>query len=587
MTQKSQAEPSMDDILASIRRIIAEDPVREAPPVLPVADAAPSLLSARLNDVFGAAPGANGRPNGLGAPHAQPSQMPTLAVRDPFEDDLGGLVVPMAKPGLVPLAPRPPPTVIATGPAVPQPGPVPPALAFAATQTAAARSIPASAQPIATMPATAAMPASGLGLTAPEMSSPVMPAPVMPAPVVIASMPNAPPVARAFDLSSLAPANRLSGGEASPRPEPTLRMDLGKPPAASPSGAPLTGAADGASTLPPILSVGSIAPPASEVIEAQPVLASLRAVGPVESASKASDGSSGMPAASAKQADGLAEGPSRGAAAGAVVGTTGLPSLAAISPAESQGAATVAAAVAHSVPSAEVPVAAGGPRTATPVKAEASAPVAEMAIAAPAAARPREGNGNPPGAATAQTPSSAQTVAPAAASVSAPEATKAAAPTTVAQPASVGPDTPKPAAAKPEAAQTEATMAASQPDPAKPAGATPDVAKPNVVTLNGAQAISAAVGVKPAALAAPVGSPGANPPVPSTALVVTERGASPVNVDGMSDAFEETAAELLRPMLRQWLDSNMPRIVEKALRRELAENPPMAARSDRDDDKAD
>ena len=33
--------------------------------------------------------------------------------------------------------------------------------------------------------------------------------------------------------------------------------------------------------------------------------------------------------------------------------------------------------------------------------------------------------------------------------------------------------------------------------------------------------------------------------------------------------FDDTAAELLRPMLRQWLDSNMPRIVEKALRIEL------------------
>jgi cell pole-organizing protein PopZ len=37
---------------------------------------------------------------------------------------------------------------------------------------------------------------------------------------------------------------------------------------------------------------------------------------------------------------------------------------------------------------------------------------------------------------------------------------------------------------------------------------------------------------------------------------------------------DETAVELLRPMLRHWLDSNMPRIVEKALRAELAANPP-------------
>ncbi|HXF53295.1 MAG TPA: DUF2497 domain-containing protein [Hyphomicrobiaceae bacterium] len=35
--------------------------------------------------------------------------------------------------------------------------------------------------------------------------------------------------------------------------------------------------------------------------------------------------------------------------------------------------------------------------------------------------------------------------------------------------------------------------------------------------------------------------------------------------------LEETVADLLRPMLRQWLDANMPRIVEKALKTELAE----------------
>jgi cell pole-organizing protein PopZ len=35
--------------------------------------------------------------------------------------------------------------------------------------------------------------------------------------------------------------------------------------------------------------------------------------------------------------------------------------------------------------------------------------------------------------------------------------------------------------------------------------------------------------------------------------------------------LEDTVADLLRPMLRQWLDANMPKIVEKTLRVELAE----------------
>ena len=35
--------------------------------------------------------------------------------------------------------------------------------------------------------------------------------------------------------------------------------------------------------------------------------------------------------------------------------------------------------------------------------------------------------------------------------------------------------------------------------------------------------------------------------------------------------MDRAAAELLRPMLRQWLAENMPRIVEDALRSELTE----------------
>lgn len=44
--------------------------------------------------------------------------------------------------------------------------------------------------------------------------------------------------------------------------------------------------------------------------------------------------------------------------------------------------------------------------------------------------------------------------------------------------------------------------------------------------------------------------------------------------------LEDTVAELLRPMLREWLDANMPRIVEKALRVELASSAKGKERSD-------
>ncbi|MFV0296195.1 MAG: DUF2497 domain-containing protein, partial [Hyphomicrobiaceae bacterium] len=42
--------------------------------------------------------------------------------------------------------------------------------------------------------------------------------------------------------------------------------------------------------------------------------------------------------------------------------------------------------------------------------------------------------------------------------------------------------------------------------------------------------------------------------------------------------LEDTVVDLLRPMIRQWLDDNMPRMVEKALRIELAQS--VKAKSD-------
>jgi cell pole-organizing protein PopZ len=45
-------------------------------------------------------------------------------------------------------------------------------------------------------------------------------------------------------------------------------------------------------------------------------------------------------------------------------------------------------------------------------------------------------------------------------------------------------------------------------------------------------------------------------------------------------SLEDTVADLLRPMLRDWLDANMPRIVEKALRVELAEGAKRPSSSD-------
>ncbi len=55
------------------------------------------------------------------------------------------------------------------------------------------------------------------------------------------------------------------------------------------------------------------------------------------------------------------------------------------------------------------------------------------------------------------------------------------------------------------------------------------------------------------------------------AATVAEKVEAAVSTGGAPPKLDRAAAELLRPMLRQWLSDNMPRIVEEALRSELTE----------------
>lgn len=84
-----------------------------------------------------------------------------------------------------------------------------------------------------------------------------------------------------------------------------------------------------------------------------------------------------------------------------------------------------------------------------------------------------------------------------------------------------------------------------------------------------------------AAIAKPVvtdAAPGLPVSTETTAPAPTARAISTIvtadtvapRVEPAVRTLEDTVAELLRPMLREWLDANMPRIVEKALRVELA-----------------
>jgi cell pole-organizing protein PopZ len=70
----------------------------------------------------------------------------------------------------------------------------------------------------------------------------------------------------------------------------------------------------------------------------------------------------------------------------------------------------------------------------------------------------------------------------------------------------------------------------------------------------------------------------ANEPAPQQAMETDHGGGSDDSVPppsapkaGEARTLEDTVAELLRPMLRQWLDANLPGIIERTLRAEMAE----------------
>lgn len=64
--------------------------------------------------------------------------------------------------------------------------------------------------------------------------------------------------------------------------------------------------------------------------------------------------------------------------------------------------------------------------------------------------------------------------------------------------------------------------------------------------------------------------------IPEEAILSKTAFARPAASDqpGPARTLEDTVAEMLRPMLREWLDTNMPRIVEKAIRVEIANKAP-------------
>ncbi len=77
----------------------------------------------------------------------------------------------------------------------------------------------------------------------------------------------------------------------------------------------------------------------------------------------------------------------------------------------------------------------------------------------------------------------------------------------------------------------------------------------------------------PAATAEPVVAAASEPAIasgPAIGVAGLASGPSAPAAAPAARTMEDTVAELLRPMLREWLDNNMPRIVEKAMRVEMA-----------------
>lgn len=134
---------------------------------------------------------------------------------------------------------------------------------------------------------------------------------------------------------------------------------------------------------------------------------------------------------------------------------------------------------------------------------------------------------------------------------------------------------PEPAPA-PAPAPLPAALPSEPPEPLDFSAVVPPGAIDHAPLVNGAAVPHAfapgePVSAQRAPQAAPVFMP-PPPPLPQTDPIHQALVAVPPPGTEGTDTIEDTTADLLRPMLRQWLADNMPRMVEKALHIEIAES---------------
>ncbi|HWV80371.1 MAG TPA: DUF2497 domain-containing protein [Hyphomicrobiaceae bacterium] len=138
-----------------------------------------------------------------------------------------------------------------------------------------------------------------------------------------------------------------------------------------------------------------------------------------------------------------------------------------------------------------------------------------------------------------------------------------------------------PAAKAPEAAPAK-TAEAPKPAPetkveakSAPTVPSPEAKKPETVTP--APAPAAASDTKPATPAVkPAAAASAPAPKPAAPVPAVQKTEAPVQAPAAKPAgqaaaktLDETVVELLRPLLREWLNTNMPRLIEPALKAEI------------------
>jgi cell pole-organizing protein PopZ len=582
MTKQSEAEPSMDDILASIRKIIADHPaVAEqgaAPQPPALAETPPGTLSARLNEVFGGAP----TPPRVW-PQLPNGQLPNgSAARAAIDDDLGDLVaqgparaVPAAK---SPFDLPPPPSIMAPPPSRIPAAPLPPTRN--APSSSSADEIRPGAddarvvRPFPAPPLSASVPLS----TGPSVTGERQPLPPRPTqPVVIAAMPAPQP------KPASSPARPPEPPQSVP---PGLELSSLSPPA--PRAAQQTSGLDAAIGLataglsglkPEVFNHRETVPSSPPVPPASPA----PSVGPIADSSLPPEprlsGIMGALTAGYSPAPPAAEHP--------VTPKSPVP--------PKQSGPEVIAAMPQTPPPVLAPVMAVAPSVLRTVSnAGVSAAVATDDVVAGAVASASIG----PEVASAVLDGS--TVTPKAGTgvvMNEPETVQPSSEAVVEKPFTL--TLPKLSLDEPSLdSGAGAELAAATGEAFVPAAAAGDT------SFDGGADAGAMAGLateQPAAVETADRSATeavAPPAVPQTALTtqgalshgalsqgvltqcaLTQGTLEPIVTALPPDDFDDTAAELLRPMLRQWLDSNMPRIVEKALRRELAQPSGAAASS--------